>query len=180
MCSLVSFLFRSKAPFLGFWNRLWLRMGSEVFLCRSYSYNMFNNSYSPNRSVYRMMFKSLKGLRGQSHKGVESTNHWISQRFTSILLIPLSILFVVNFVRVFDKPYIEVLKTFQHPVNNLVALLFILISLWHYRQGIEVVIEDYVHDMGKRNLTLRLIGIMCWFLVIVVIFSFVSIYRMEI
>ena len=127
-----------------------------------------------------MMFKSLKGLRGQSHKGVESTNHWISQRFTSILLIPLSILFVVNFVRVFDKPYIEVLKTFQHPVNNLVALLFILISLWHYRQGIEVVIEDYVHDMGKRNLTLRLIGIMCWFLVIVVIFSFVSISRMEI
>ena len=99
-----------------------------------------------------MIFRSLKGLRGQSHKGVESTNHWIIQRFTSILLIPLSILFVVNFVRVFDKPFIEVLKTFQHPVNNLVALLFILISLWHYRQGIEVVIEDYVHDLGKRNL----------------------------
>ncbi len=155
-------------------------MGSEIFICRSYRYHISYNSDCSDWIFYTMMFGSAKGLQASSQKGVESTRHWISQRFTSILLIPLSILFVINFVKVFDKPFVEVIKIFQHPFNNFVALLFILISLWHYRQGIEVVIEDYVHDLRIRNFTLKLAGIMCWFLVLVVIFSFVSIYRMEI
>ena len=127
-----------------------------------------------------MIFRSSKASKPSSNKGAESTSHWISQRLTSILLIPLSILFVFNFVRVIDKPFTEVLVTFQHPFNNLVAVLFLLISLWHYRQGIEVVIEDYVHDLRVRNITLRIIGIICWLFAMVVIFSFVSIYKMEI
>ena len=127
-----------------------------------------------------MIFRSSKGSKPSSNKGAESTSHWISQRLTSILLIPLSILFVLNFVRVIDKPFTEVLATFQHPFNNLVAVLFLLISLWHYRQGIEVVTEDYVHDLRIRNITLRIIGIICWFLAIVVIYSFVTIYIREV
>ena len=127
-----------------------------------------------------MIFRSSKGSKPSSNKGAESTSHWISQRLTSILLIPLSILFVFNFVRVIDKPFTEVLATFQHPFNNLVAVLFLLISLWHYRQGIEVVAEDYVHDIRIRKFALRIIGIMCWFLALVVIYYFVTIYIREV
>lgn len=127
-----------------------------------------------------MMFRSIRGLFSSSHDGDGSTSHWINQRLTSIFLIPLSVLFVVKFLGVIGKPFEQVLVTFQNPFNNLVAALFILISLWHYRQGIEVVIEDYVHDLRVRNITLRVIGIICWLFAMVVIFSFVSIYKMEI
>ena len=126
------------------------------------------------------MLKLSKGRGSSGNKGGESTTHWISQRVTSILLIPLSILFVFNFVRVIDKPFAEVILTFQHPFNNLVAVLFLLISLWHYRQGIEVVAEDYVHDFRIRNFTLRIVGIICWILAIVVIYSFINIYIREV
>ena len=126
------------------------------------------------------MLKLSKGRGSSGNKGGESTTHWISQRVTSILLIPLSILFVFNFVRVIDKPFAEVILTFQHPFNNLVAVLFLLISLWHYRQGIEVVAEDYVHDLRIRNFTLRIVGIICWILAIVVIYSFINIYIREV
>tara|TARA_B100000902_G_C27309099_1_gene917291 strand:+ start:1586 stop:1966 length:381 start_codon:yes stop_codon:yes gene_type:complete len=126
------------------------------------------------------MLKLSKGRGSSGNKGGESTTHWISQRVTSILLIPLSILFVFNFVRVIDKPFAEVILTFQHPFNNLVAVLFLLISLWHYRQGVEVVAEDYVHDLRIRNFTLRIVGIICWILAIVVIYSFINIYIREV
>ena len=126
------------------------------------------------------MLKLSKGRGSSGNKGGESTTHWISQRVTSILLIPLSILFVFNFVRVIDKPFAEVILTFQHPFNNLVAVLFLLISLWHYRQGVDVVAEDYVHDLRIRNFTLRIVGIICWILAIVVIYSFINIYIREV
>ena len=126
------------------------------------------------------MLKLSKGRGSSGNKGGESTTHWISQRVTSILLIPLSILFVFNFVRVIDKPFAEVILTFQHPFNNLVAVLFLLISLWHYRQGVEVVAEDYVHDLRIRNFTLRIVGIICWIMAIVVIYSFINIYIREV
>ena len=126
------------------------------------------------------MLKPSKGHGSSGNRGGESTTHWISQRVTSILLIPLSILFVFNFVRVIDKPFAEVILTFQHPFNNLVAVLFLLISLWHYRQGVEVVAEDYVHDLRIRNFTLRIVGIICWILAIVVIYSFINIYIREV
>jgi len=127
-----------------------------------------------------MIFQSRKGGESNSHTGTESTNHWINQRVTSVLLLPLTIFFVFIFIRAIDKTFVEVLVIFQHPFNNLVALLFLLISVWHYRQGIEVVIEDYIHDIRIRNLTLRAFGIICWFLSIVILFSFISIYTMEI
>ena len=108
---------------------------------------------------------------------LESTRHWIKQRISSILLIPLTILFIYNFLNVAYLPYNEVITNYNNTFNLIVAFLFIIISLWHFYQGIEVVLEDYIHNTIIRDLTLKILKYLCWVLIIVVCLSFIILYR---
>ena len=79
-----------------------------------------------------MIMKIIRSSNFLLERGNESTNHWISQRISSVLLLPLSVVFVFNFIKVMDKPFNEALIVFQDPINNLLMVSFILASLWHY------------------------------------------------
>ena len=108
---------------------------------------------------------------------IESTRHWIKQRISSILLIPLTVLFIYNFLNVAYLPYNEVITNYDNIFNLIVAFLFIIISLWHFYQGIEVVLEDYVHNIIIRDLTLKTLKYLCWVLTVLIGISFIIIYR---
>ena len=108
---------------------------------------------------------------------IESTRHWIKQRISSILLIPLTVLFIYNFLNVAYLPYNEVITNYDNIFNLIVAFLFIIISLWLFYQGIEVVLEDYVHNIIIRDLTLKTLKYLCWVLTVLIGISFIIIYR---
>ena len=84
-------------------------------------------------------------------QNIESTRHWIKQRISSILLVPLTVLFIYNFLNVAFLPYNEVITNYDNIFNLIIAFLFITISIWHFYQGIEVVLEDYIHNIYKRS-----------------------------
>ncbi|MGF1554300.1 MAG: succinate dehydrogenase, hydrophobic membrane anchor protein [Paracoccaceae bacterium] len=73
------------------------------------------------------------------------THHWITINVTSILLVPLTILFVVPFAQVLGGPHEEVLALYRQPFHAIVAMLFIGVTFHHLWQGLQVVIEDYIH-----------------------------------
>ena len=127
-----------------------------------------------------MNYKSNTDHSVIKEHGSESTKHWISQRLSSILLVPCTIVFIITLIKVMDKPFIEIIATYKHPFNNLVAALFLLISLWHFRQGIQVVLEDYIQEVKIRNSVLKISGLLCFVLGVLVIFSFVRIYTIGI
>lgn len=81
----------------------------------------------------------------------EGTGHWWSQRVTSIASIPLTLLFIFPFVRVLGADYATVQATYGHPFHAIVAILFIAVTFLHLQQGLQVVIEDYVHDKPVRT-----------------------------
>ena len=110
-------------------------------------------------------------------QNIESTRHWIKQRISSILLIPLTLLFIYNFINVAFLPYNEVITNYNNIFNLIIAFLFITISLWHFYQGIEVVLEDYIHNIVVRNLTLKTLKYLCWILIILVCLSFIILFR---
>ena len=99
-------------------------------------------------------------------QNIESTRHWIKQRISSILLIPLTVLFIYNFLDASTLPYNEVIANYKNPFNLIIAFLFIIISIWHFYQGIEVVLEDYIHNSGLRNYSLKTLKYLCWILAI--------------
>lgn len=85
---------------------------------------------------------------GSAKDGVE---HWWMQRVTSIALLPLTVLFVIPFAQVLGGGYESVAALYANPFHALVAILFIAVNFWHLAQGLQTVIEDYVHAKAART-----------------------------
>ncbi len=71
--------------------------------------------------------------------------HWIRQRFTALIMIPLLAWFLFAIPCVVTEGYEGAHAWLQSPINATGFILFILASFWHAALGLQVVIEDYVH-----------------------------------
>ena len=92
----------------------------------------------------------------------EGTSHWMTQRVSSIVLIPLTAIFVFTFAQNFGLGYEENLQVYKKPFNAFCAFLFLSITLLHFKQGAQVVIEDYVHSNGTFKLLIKTNIIFFW------------------
>ena len=97
--------------------------------------------------TYRTPRARVSGLGSAGH----GTHHWWTQRITSVALVPLTILFVIPFAGALGGEHAEVLALYRNPFNAIVAVLFLAVSFHHLAQGVQVVIEDYVHGKGWRT-----------------------------
>ena len=88
---------------------------------------------------------------GSAHEG---TGHWWSQRISSVALIPLTLLFIPPLAMTTGSGYDAVKALYAQPIHAIVAVLFIAASFWHLQQGLQVVIEDYVHEKWSRTICL--------------------------
>ncbi len=116
---------------------------------------------------YRTDRQRAFGL-GASGEGV---HHWWQQRVSSIALVPLVILFFWTLVPLIGGPREEIVAAFRHPFNALVAVLCVMAVFWHLKQGLQVVIEDYVHHrlaFAALSITSELF---CWLFGVIGVFS---------
>ncbi|MGO4707091.1 succinate dehydrogenase, hydrophobic membrane anchor protein [Microvirga sp. 2MCAF38] len=88
----------------------------------------------------------VQGL-GASHHGVE---HWWVQRLTAVANVPLIIGFVIIVAALAGSNYAQALVIISHPLIAIILLLAVASVVNHMRLGMQVVIEDYVHDNGWR------------------------------
>ncbi len=88
---------------------------------------------------------------GSAKSGV---GHWWSQRLTSVALIPLTLLFIFPFVQSLGEDWETVRAVYAHPFHAIVAILFIAVTFHHNQQGLQVVIEDYLHNKALRTFAL--------------------------
>ena len=68
------------------------------------------------------------------------------QRVTAVANIPLSIAFIVIVAIVLGRPHSAVMQILGSPVVAILLLLFVLNATYHMWLGMQVIIEDYVHD----------------------------------
>ena len=102
--------------------------------------------------TYKTDFARVAGL-GSAKEG---TGHWWGMRVTSVALIPLTVLAVIPLAQIIGGPREAVMATYADPFNAIVAILFLAVTFRHLQQGLQVVIEDYVH--GKAARTAALLG----------------------
>ncbi|NKI35471.1 succinate dehydrogenase, hydrophobic membrane anchor protein [Wenzhouxiangella sp. XN79A] len=75
----------------------------------------------------------------------DGVDHWWSQRFSAILLVPL-VLWLVWALSVLAGADFETASAWlASPWNAAMAILFVLASFYHGRLGLQVVIGDYIH-----------------------------------
>ncbi|MDD3799525.1 MAG: succinate dehydrogenase, hydrophobic membrane anchor protein [Novosphingobium sp.] len=88
----------------------------------------------------------VRGL-GSAHSGA---HHWLVQRFTAIGNLVLMAWFVASVLLLPDLSYATASEWLSRPVPAVAMALLVISSFWHARLGMQVMIEDYVHDHGTK------------------------------
>jgi succinate dehydrogenase / fumarate reductase membrane anchor subunit len=92
----------------------------------------------------------VRGL-GAAKSGTE---HFWRQRLTAVANVPLTIAFVLILVSLLGRNHAAAAQILGSPLVAIIMLLFILSITVHMRIGMQVVIEDYIHDEPGRLILL--------------------------
>ena len=94
--------------------------------------------------------------------------------FTSLLLALLVPIFVFTFGRVFGSTHEEVTSFLNKPFNYIVITSTLVISFIHFKQGVKVLIEDYVRGL-TRTILLSFTSILSYGAILVIFYSITKI-----
>jgi succinate dehydrogenase / fumarate reductase membrane anchor subunit len=90
--------------------------------------------------------KRAMGL-GSAKSG--TAHHW-SMTLSSVALLVLLPLFVFTFGAALGGSYEEIVAYYARPFPAIVAALTILVSFKHFNDGVQTLLEDYVHGMAQK------------------------------
>jgi succinate dehydrogenase / fumarate reductase membrane anchor subunit len=93
--------------------------------------------------------------RGSAKSGV---HHWWIQRLTAVALVPLTIWLLSSLAQLQLADHAAVSAWIASGWNPVLLSLTVLTMCWHSLLGVQVVIEDYVHDHLIRTLTLLVLN----------------------
>jgi succinate dehydrogenase / fumarate reductase, membrane anchor subunit len=78
------------------------------------------------------------------------TEHFWHERLTAVALVPLSFAAVLIVLSLLGRNHAAVVQILGSPLVAIVMLLFIGTMAYHMKLGMQVVIEDYVHDDASK------------------------------
>ena len=120
-------------------------------------------------SSMKTPMKRVRGL-GSAKTG---TDHFWTQRLSAAATMLLAIALVVVLAGTVGKDAAAARAVLAQPVVAVLLLLFIVSGVAHMRIGMQVIIEDYVHEEGAKVIALGLntffsaiIAVVCLFAVL--------------
>lgn len=96
----------------------------------------------------------VRGL-GSARSG---THHWWLERLTSVSTLLLFVWFLVALLRLPSLDHDTVTGWLGQPLAAAPMLLLIVSTFWHLKLGLQVVVEDYVHDGGLKAFSIILVN----------------------
>ena len=93
-------------------------------------------------SKFRTPLKNVRGL-GAAKTGTE---HFVMQRLTATALVPLTIWFLIFVLSLVNADYVTATEAVSKPWNAVLLVGFLVAAFWHAQLGLQVVLEDYVHN----------------------------------
>lgn len=96
----------------------------------------------------------VRGL-GSARAGA---HHWMTQRLTAVSNLALMIWFLVSLFRLPSFSYAAVTAWLAEPLAAVPMMLLVVSVFWHFRLGLQVLIEDYVHEEGSKLFCLVLLN----------------------
>jgi succinate dehydrogenase / fumarate reductase membrane anchor subunit len=113
----------------------------------------------------------VRGLGSSKHGG----KHWIDQRMSAVGNLLLTTWLVASLFMLPSFEY-ETLRAWIGQSLVAVPLILLIISIfWHVRLGLQVLIEDYVHDEGMKFGALGLLNFYAVFSIAFGIFAIAKI-----
>ena len=106
---------------------------------------MVDNRYDTSRTM-RTPLARAKGLGAAGH-GAE---HWWLHRLSAVSNIPLILAFVIIVAALAGSGYERALAIVSHPLAAILLILAVISVTNHMRLGMQLPIEDYIHDKGWK------------------------------
>ena len=88
----------------------------------------------------------VRGL-GSAHHGA---HHWIVARITAISNLILMTWLLVSFLLLSDFSYASVSTWLSSPIAAVPMILLVISTFYHAKLGLQVLIEDYIHEPGSK------------------------------
>jgi len=91
----------------------------------------------------------LARVRGLGAAGA-GAHHWWLERSTSIATLLLLVWLAVSLLRLPSLDHFTLVQWLSGPLGAVPMLLLVVSVFWHLKLGLQVVVEDYVHDEGGK------------------------------
>ena len=86
-----------------------------------------------------------------------STKKWIFTKISSLILIPFMIWFLISFVSIYDKDYLEIIEFFSSKASKVLFSLLVVIAFFFYTLTISEIFEDYIHNEKIKSVANKLL-----------------------
>ena len=113
----------------------------------------------------------VRGL-GSAHSGA---HHWWIERLTSISTLLLFFWLGASLLTLPALDHQTIVGWLSSPTAAVPMLLLIVSTFWHLKLGMQVVIEDYVHDAGWKLFSIVLLKFFTILLAALAIFAVLKI-----
>ncbi len=94
----------------------------------------------------------VRGLGSARH----GSGHWWTQRITAVGNLMLILWLIISLLRLPSLEHAVVIAWLASPFAAIPMALIVINTFWHFRLGLQVVIEDYVHG-GMRVVALGIL-----------------------
>jgi succinate dehydrogenase / fumarate reductase, membrane anchor subunit len=101
---------------------------------------------------------NVRGLGSARH----GAHHWLVQRFTAIGNLVLVVWLLTSVLLLPNMNYLTVREWLSGGVPATAMALLILSTFWHARLGLQVVIEDYVHEHANKFACIAAINLLAF------------------
>ena len=89
---------------------------------------------------------------------ITATKKWLFLKISSIIFIPLTLWFIINFISIYDQSYLEVVNFFSKKISKILFSFFIIFGFAFSALSISEVFEDYISDDKLKNVANRLLN----------------------
>ena len=106
-----------------------------------------------------------------------STKKWLFTKYSSLLLIPLKIWFIVKLTSFYNEDYFNVVNFFTSQPSKVLFSIFIVVAYFFSALTISEIFEDYINDEKIKNVANKLLNI---FAIIIPLLTILGIFNLTV
>lgn len=103
------------------------------------------------------------------------TGHFILQRLSAIILIPVVFYILYSVVKLVGQDsYQGVLQWFSSPFHSILFGLFVILAFYHGALGLQIIIEDYIANIKLRWILVLFSRLLAGFFTLIALIAIAS------
>ena len=104
-----------------------------------------------------------------------STKKWLFTKICSMFLIPFAIWFIINFVKIYDNDYQQIVTFFSTQPSKILFSLFVAIAYFFSALTMSEIFEDYIGNDKIKNVANKLLN---FFAIVIPLITIIAILKL--